>query len=443
MLRQILDYQFNLQGRPIDRSGQNNHGDATATSASSGPGDIRSVGFLSPSSRIEIPYRACWSHLNAVQIDTRVMLTALDHRVNLIEIERSLALFVRPDGVVTFTYLAPETADDDEAPDPTSGIDSFTAFPTPTGSIDPFDTLTSNPPPPPDPFTWQGLNTDVEFSPDGVRRTVPLNEFVEIRAVHDGFATMRIYINGELAGERGDIVHGVPPLLAPGIVAVGAWPHDDRYTLKGAIDYLQLWREDPEFPYQQFFCREMSAEAATCWHDFFKRLTGCFDDPNERPAILKLLRRLSDMQTRLARAIARAGETERAELRRLSDAYMRLWCAGEVDGEAMAVLLKGFLDLFERVDPEGLAGLLPDILTCFTDPKVKAICDLAKDIPGCDPGWGKYIDAVGGTLPDPFCLPSPDDGRKQSRGDPSTKDDSRQAKPTGPAKPKGAEDAYR
>lgn len=440
MLRQILDYQFNLQGQPIDRSGQNNHGIATAIVGTSGPGDVRAVGFLAPSSRIDIPFRTCWSHLNAVQIETRVMLRALDHRVNLIEIERSLALFVRSDGVVTFTYLAPETADDDDdgGVDPTGDINSFTAFPTPAGSVDPFDTLTSNPPPPPDPFVWQGLNTDVEFSPDGVRRTVPLNEYVTIRAVHDGFATMRIYIDGDLAGERTDIVFGVPPLLAPGIVAVGAWPHDGRYTLNGSIDYLQLWREDPEFPYQQFFCRDMSAEAEGCWHDFFKRLSACFDDPDERPAILKLLRCVSDMQTRLARAIARAGEAEREELRMLSNAYLRLWCAGDVDGEAMAVRLQGFVALFERVDPDGFANLLPDLLACFTDPKVKAICDLATDIPGCDPGWGKYVDAVGGVLPNPICPPPPaDDDPKRKRRKPYPKDDRRQTDP------KGAENAYR
>lgn len=388
MLKQILEYQFNIQGRAIDRSGQNNHGLSTATAGSFGPGNIQAVGFISPSSRIDIPYQTCWSHLNAVQVEIRVLIKELPHRVNLIEIERSLALFIRHDGVVTMTYYAPDEPDID---DPFNEIDSFTAIPVPSGSIDPFDTLTSNPPPP---FTWVGVNTDTNFSPDGLRRAVPLNQYVTIKAIHDGIATMRIYIDGELAGERIDVDHGVPRLLAPGIVAVGAWPHDDRYTLIGNIDFLRVWRDDPEFPYNQFFCRQMSAKAQKCWHGMLKGLAAQFDDPDTKPAVRELLECTANLQRSLEHAIATSDEETRQELHNLSEEYMRFWCMNKIDQAAMALYIKEFISLIESVAPGVLQDSLSKLITCFSNPKVRNLYCLAEDISSCDPGWRGYIETL-------------------------------------------------
>jgi hypothetical protein len=434
MLRKILDYQFNLQGRPIDRSGQNNHGVSIATVASSGPGDIRAVGFLSPNSRIYVPYNMSWSHLNSVQVEVTVLLSELIHRVNLVEVERALALFVRADGVVTFTYFAPD--DDGDEPGFTGDIDAFTAIPPPSGSTDPFETLTANPLPPTPPFVWQGVNTDTDFSPDGVRRTVPLNQYVTIRALHDGFATMRIYIDGELAGVRTDIVHGVPPLVPPGIVAIGAWPHDERYTLKGNIDYLQVWREDPEFPYREFFCRDMSAEAEACWHKLFGRLGGAFDNPETKPAVHALLKCVSDMQIAMARGIAKSGEQERQELRALSDAYLKQWCGGAIEGPALAMHLKRFISFLERINPDGFRRILPNLLDCFADAKTRELCRLADGLGECDPGWGIFIKAIGNALPNPICPPPEDDADQKDPSCDHPDDDAR-----GKSYPKGGYDA--
>jgi hypothetical protein len=88
-----------------------------------------------------------------------IALSTLPRRVNLVEIERALALFVRKDGIVTFTFLAPEKPAD--SGDLTGGIESFAAFPMPSGSTDPFDTLVDKPPP--HPFVWMGVNTDAAF----------------------------------------------------------------------------------------------------------------------------------------------------------------------------------------------------------------------------------------------------------------------------------------
>jgi hypothetical protein len=407
MLRKILDYEFNIQGRPIDRSGQNNHGFSVATVASIGPEDIRSVGFFAPTSRIDVPYRECWSHLNAVQVEIRVQITSLPQRVNLVEIERSLALFVREDGVVTFTFLAPEEPPDPS--DPTGGIDSLTSQPPTSGSSDPFDTLVANPSSPPDNFVWQGVNTDTQFSPDSTVRKVSINQYVTIRAIHDGLTTMRIYIDNELAGVRTDIRYGVPPLISPGRIAIGAWPHDDRYTLSGRIDFLRIWREDPEFPYRQFFCRKMSAEAEACWHKLFSSLAERFENPESEQAVRTLLTCAFEVQQGFVEAIAEAGEEARLELRALSDAYLKLWCGGEIDGSSMQIYFKRFITFLEKHDPEHFTAILSDLLACFRDPKVRQLCNIASKIPDCDPRWTGFIKNIGDMLPNPICQPDPDD----------------------------------
>ena len=420
MLRTVLDYQFNVAGQPIDRSGQNNHGIAKSTVASAGPGDIRSVGFLSPAARIDVPYSDSWNHLNAVRVEIRVMLRELEHRVNLVEIERSLALFVRADGVVTFTFYAPEGATDGGGDGgggtPASGLDFFTALPPPPGSVDPFDTLVANPPEPPSPFTWQGVNTDTGFSPDGVRRTVPLDRYITILAEHDGFATMRIYIDGVLAGEVNASL-GVPPLVSPGIVAIGAWPHDDRYTLRGSIDFLRIWREDPEFPSDEFFCRPMTPEAHECWHRARAELAGLFDDSETRSGIRRLLQCVSELQLSMARAAARAGEERRRELRALSTEFLAQWCSGDIDGPEMREHFRRFIAFMQRVDPDGFAAILPRLSACFADPAVRKACKIGRDIPKCDPGWVGFIGMIVELLPDPICGDPGDDDPSGGPGD--------------------------
>jgi hypothetical protein len=63
--------------------------------------------------------------------------------------------------------------------------------------------------------------------------------------VHDGISHARLFLDGQLVAERWDEV-GPIPNLGPQGVLMGYWPGgDDRYTLKGWLDEVQIWKDDP------------------------------------------------------------------------------------------------------------------------------------------------------------------------------------------------------
>lgn len=354
MLTKILDYDFNILGMPIDKSGQNNHGQASGIVSTIGADGTKGAGFLSATSRIDVLHNHSWNEITATCIDVRVLLKSLEHRANLVEIERSFALFARTDDVVSFTFYAPEE-DPGDPSKPQLPPPVFTPHPSPSGSNDPFTTLeaptvpndgsaTGSFPPPPFDFTWQGVNTDTEFSPDGQRRTVPLNQYTTISAIHDGIASMRIFINSELAGARYDIKYAVPPLLAPGIVSIGAWPHDERYTLQGSLDFVRVWRHDPSFNYRQFFCRPMSRDAKHYWRKTLRRITENLNDKENAETLMELSVCLFSLQRDLYLAIAHNGEKSLIALERSFGQYMDIWCNNGIDSPQMGDWMRTFLE---------------------------------------------------------------------------------------------------
>lgn len=407
MLKNILDYEFTVNGLAIDRSGQNNHGINTSTVASIGPGTIKGVGFLSSNSRITTPHRPSWNEITAARIDIRFALDRLETRANLLEIERSLALFVRADGVVTFTFYAPADQGEEPGSDGPSSVDFLTALPPLTGSTDPFDTLTGNLPPEPHDFGWHGVNTDAPFAPDGQRRTIPLQNYVTVSAVHDGLATMRIFLDGVLAGVRSDIRYPVLPLQAPGAVTIGAWPHDSRYTLRGSIDFVRFWRHDPQFVYRQFFCRPMSRKTQRCWHDLFRSIMENFDDNDRQAAIAELFTCLRRIEVDRYRAIARNGEASLQRLQAFSDEYARIWCAGDIDRTVMGDYMTRFLAWLRSENDEAFVSIFEELLACFVKCRDLRLLDLGADIGRCDPAWARFMSEVGRAIPNPLAPPEP------------------------------------
>lgn len=399
MLAKLLDFEFNLNGIPIDTSGQGNHGQATATVFSVGPGDVRGAGFLSDQSRIVVQHNAGWNEITATRIDVRVRLDSLSRRANLVEIERSVALFVRQDGVVTFTFYAP--ADDEDSSGPQVGPPVFTARPRPTGSVDPFDTLVVTPPSsaPSLAFAWQGVNTDAQFAPDGQRRTLPLHQYVTISAIHDGLASMRIFIDGQLAGARYDVRYAVPPLVPPGVVAIGAWPHDGRYTLHGALDFVRIWRHDPHYTYRQFFCRPMSDEAKHCWHLLLRQINGNLDDATRADGLMELVRCLDGAYRALYRAIASTGDDGLRNLQRFHREYVRLWCAGRIDGYEMRDLQQRFVKWIRGAGGEEYDRHFADIRACMEQRHCLDI-DAGIDLRKCDQAWAGFVELMAGVLAD-------------------------------------------
>lgn len=399
MLAKILDYQFRLNGAAIDRSGQNNHGTNTATVFRVGAGSDSAVGFISQHSRIEVPHNSAWDIMSAVKIEVRVFVDELLHRMNLVEASLSLALFVRSDGVVTFTYYAP---DDDNSEDP-SPVDSFTATPPPSGSHDPFDTLTSNQPVPkvePN-FTWQGVNTDASFSPDGQKRVVTPGQYVTITAIHDGIATMRIFLDGELAGARYDVKHPVLPLLPPGIVAVGAWPHNGRYTLKGAMDYLRIWRYDPRASARKFFCRPLSKDASVCWRQILEEIVLSLESDAQRDKVIQLADCINTAQRRLYQKAFFKGENSLKTGRGILSAFLQLWCSGDVAGESMRQLICRWRVWLERHAPGELEVYLETLRRCLDELRSGVRCLVQTDPGAFDTNWSEFLSVIAKGCDDP------------------------------------------
>jgi hypothetical protein len=392
MLKKVLDFEFNIKGMPIDRSGQGNHGHATQTVFTVDPDGTRGAGFLSNASRIDVPYNHSWNTITATRIDVRVRLNSLERRANLVEIERSVALFVRQDGVVTFTFYAPA---DDPSTLPVEGL-GVIARPSPTGSSDPFDTLTVTPAadPPAVKFAWQGVNTDTQFSPNGQRHTVPLKQYVTITAIHDGLASMRVFINGALAGARYDIDYPVLPLVPPGIVAIGAWPHDARYTLRGSLDFVQIWRYDPHFPYRQFFCRPMSDRAKGCWHRILRHINDNFAEERRADVLSELVLCVDKQYRALYRAAAQTGETGLQTLQAFFRQYMQLWCRGDIDGDDMDDHQRRFLMWVRSLPDDAYAKHLDGMQECFAGARSLGLDRIKLDLRKCDPQWGRFVDLI-------------------------------------------------
>lgn len=403
MLRQILYYDFALAGQAIDRSGHFNHGHHTSTNATSGPGDFRGIAFLSEQSRVTVPHQRSFNIMTAVRVDIRFELEALERRVNLVEAERSFALFVRGDGVITFVYYAP--AEQGEPEGTLLGASGLTLTPAPTGSTDPFsvESLTANPPPPMPNYEWHGLNTSAEFSPDGAERTVGVDRFHTVSVLHDGLATMSITLDGVLAAYRSDIRYPVVPIQAPGAITIGAWPHDGRYTLNGRLDFVRIWRHDPANNFRQFNCRPMSQEARNAWRALKRRVLDGLQDPAERAHLAKLFVCLDELEGEFYRRIAKAGPAAIDQLETFARRYVDLWCGGRVSGQDMKVLMQEFFAWLAVVDPDFLEKSFGQMLFCLKGIGQLDFCDTTMKVATCDPDWGTLVDVIAEAIPNPIC----------------------------------------
>lgn len=411
-MKQIVEYTFDLLGYPIDLSGHNNHGLSTATVALSGAAGAQAAGFLAPTSRIVIPYNTSWAHLGAVRINARIRFDALDQRANIVEIDRSTVLFVRPDGIVTFVVYAPKPPEDI---DPDAEIDSFTTVAPPIAPTDPFDTLVPNPPPP---YEWIGLNTEAAFSPDATTRSIPIGSYVSIAAEHDGLGTMRIWIDAKLAAIRQDLRHKVLPLFPPGQVTIGASALDNAFTLRGAIDRLRIWREDPQEPYETFFCRQMPDQARECWRSIYRNIATDLADPDRAELLTELLKLMDNFAKTLAKALARLEGDDRQRLFKLSATYKRLWCQNALDTPTFEHTVGEMLALIDTVLPGSLYDLFGQIFSRFSNEKTAAILMEGACIDGTDPNWPHYLRAVSNRFPlPPGIRPEPYKDKRQETKD--------------------------
>jgi hypothetical protein len=360
MFKLILHHTYKMQGEAVDLSRNNNHGFRTAvTYASDGiTPDSGALAFAGGPSRVWVRDKPVWQNLRAVKIDMWVKLTALGQRRNLVEGDCSFAFFVNTDGVLWGTFLGSETPG--AAP------------------------------------TWHGANSDIGYSPDGVRHTVPLNSWTKLTYLHDGIASLRLYIDDTLVGANYSLQSPVPSVQSAG-VHIGHWPpNDDRYSFNGEIDEVKIWKYDPDVAYKQFFCRPMKARQMAAWEQVFDNIAARLADRELREPFIACMRCMRAAQEDLMRAIRSQGEDAIKRSTELNRQYRAIWCSGAIDSPEMQAFLEGWLGwLNELLGEQWLAEYGKRIAECLAQCDALGLHDLApQGMAASDPTFAGYLGMI-------------------------------------------------
>lgn len=406
MFKEILHYTFKRPFRAFDISSFHHHGKTSgvgfnADGAQSGSG---AMVFNGQNSRVRVPHGKAWQDLGAVKTEALVRVDELGVRHNLVEGLLSFALFVRADGVVTGSFLAPEEPDDS-----VSASNSLAATVLGGGgSPDPFSTLTATPPDPDQPggdFSWKGVNSDVEFSPDGVKRTVTPGDWTRVVFVHNGFS-LQLWFDDQMVGYRDDITSGVLG-VQPGGVHIGAWPNADKYVLKGAMDRVRIWKFDPLFREKRFFCRPMRGTEEACWHELLEKIIRLQHDPETGPQVDKVLDCIHDAERDLMRSIHRQGAEAVVRSRVFGQRYDRLWCHGRIDGPEMAELLEEFGQWLQNTTGPDLDEFVARLIGCRKEIQALGLDDSLKCVGDRDGAWRAFGKLIGEHALPGLCTPPP------------------------------------
>jgi hypothetical protein len=297
-----------------------------------------------------------WQELAALKIEMWVKLSALGQRRNLVEGDSNFAFFIHPDGVLWGTYL---------------------------GKAGGSELL-----------NWVGANSDTTYSPDGVRRTVPLNTWTKLTYLHDGIATIRLFINDQLVGINSTLRTGIRP-TGPLGVHIGHWPGDDRYTFAGDIDEVKIWKYDPDIPQREFYCRPLEAAQVECWGKLQDELARLMQDREQGEQVRAFMLCLWDAQNDFIRALRSKGQAVIEEMDKLSKAYMTLWCAGDLGGAAMMQFVKQWMAWAEEVAPGALSKYQAVIERCIISFKMQKIMEtLGAEIAKCDPMFAAMVQGI-------------------------------------------------
>jgi len=405
MFKEILHYTFRRAGAAFDISAFHQHGHPSGVgfSQDGAAPDSGAVVFNGESGRVSVPYGEVWRDLGAIKVEALVRLDAFGMRHNLVEGFLSFALFVRGDGVVTGSFLAPKQA----------GGSQFAASSSLAGTVlggggspDPFATVGANPPDPEEPeveLGWTGVNSDSAFAPDGVQRTLAVGVWTRVTLIHDG-VSLQLWFDDELAGYRDDISWGVLG-VQPGGVHIGAWPSSAQYVLKGALDEVRIWKLDPAYRERQFFCRPMGARVEACWRTLLERIVLQLDDPETSAQAEKVIECLYEAEATLLRAVYGQGGQAIRQFKDFGRRYRELWCRGEIDGPGMTEVLEGFGAWLEDTVGAAFDAYLAKLLRCRQDLLALGSDDELKCIAG-DADWRAFNSLIAEhALPGIWSLP--------------------------------------
>jgi hypothetical protein len=307
MLELICDQSYTWAGVPADKSPYDNNGTAINTGGSYdgvAPGS-GTIAFPHPDSRVRIATGGPWHSLVALRIEVLARLDPHARRVSVI---------VAGDGSFRFGIM--EGALEAQIQNAT-GSNNY-------------------------------VRSDASFSPDHMHHPVPNQKWVKLGFHHDGFAKMRLLIEGELVGEA-VIEGGVPPVQTLG-VSIGNAVEVDSYQFPGEIDELRIWRHDPKALKRELLGRPHTPKMAGCWQRLFEKVADWTKHHPEQSRALT--NQLDAARDAFVRALYLLPDSDQAKLRAALLAIKKLWFAGEIDGPAMESALCDWIALLRSFDIE-------------------------------------------------------------------------------------------
>lgn len=327
MLQLILHHTYKLLGEAVDVSGLGTHGRSLNVNYlpdGIAPGS-GSIGFDQPGSRVRVKPHPVWRRLRALKIEAWVKVDALGVRQNIIEGDGSFAFFIHPDGELLGTFYAPMTAGG--------------------------------------PITWHGASS-VSNAVNGEPYYIPVGEWIKLTYLHDGFASLRLYVDDRLVAANYGLISAVPGVSGYG-VHIGNWPAGDRFTFAGEIDEVKIWRYDADQMTEQFFCRPVDATAASCLAEVLNHLNTLREDPETWERTLLYLRCIHQNQQKLIRAVRGLGEDAIRTAQDFSRRYQDLWCAGKINGPEMETLMYAWRDWLAEVATNDFDVYLNAVQECW------------------------------------------------------------------------------
>lgn len=384
MFKEVLHHTYKL-GMAIDTSGAGNDGvplNVGFLGSGREPG-TGAVQFNSTAARIHVDTRD-WGQPLAVRIDAWVKVTppATPRRLNIVEASRSFAFFIHPDNTLWGTFLG--------GTGPGSGL------------------------------SWHGANT-LSNAVGGGPVTVPVNTWTKLSYLHDGFGTLRLYIDDTLVAQN-NIWAAVMPIQAEGL-EIGHWVGDDRYTFSGEIDDVRISIYDKNAIVEEFYCR-LDVQTGACWDRLAGELSGLLTDKETRKQTAEVLGCMQDAQRELVRAIVRAGPGSKKQLAELRQAWLKAWCSND-DPERAAEWMERFVRLFEQImGRRAWCALLAKMNYCGQRlPMNERTRKLYAGLAQCDPWYAALIKAGSARQLHKRCdEPPPDCDDRGSRRGSATKE---------------------
>jgi hypothetical protein len=341
--RLVLHHTYD-RGRAFDVSESGNHGRTSATSAGTG-GFTGSLGFDGQSSRVQVDPSPSFATMRELTVKVRFWLADQPPglRNNLVEAHVSFALVVDGNRSVAGTI-----------------VDAAGA--------------------------WTGV-----ASPAGA---VSLEAWHTVEFHHDGISRARLWLDGTLVAERFDVAGPLRDMGGFGL-AIGQWPDTAQYTLRGWLDDVAIWRDDPADDVADLV-DPCCADRARL-DDLVQHIRAAGWNAEQLGQLVEEMRATG---TEIARAARGGDPAQAAVLTQLSDTAWGALAAGDRTGFA-----RSFADLQAFLATRIPAADLADFATrAYHTARTSPVADLLWDRRGrrVRPAWIRELAGalcLGGVLP--------------------------------------------